>query len=123
MTTEEFNFYTRHPGGFDRQFFVTNLAQNHATFLAVQNLTAQQVRVKVTFETGEEVDVISARPALTWVAFDTDDHETRLVPMAAVRQVRILRRPGEPAAVGFTVEPVEEEGADAAQALEEAPRG
>jgi hypothetical protein len=80
MTTEEFNFYTRHPGGFDRQFFVTNLPQNHASFLAVHNLTAQQVRVKVTFETGEEVDVISARPALTWVALDTEDHETRLVP-------------------------------------------
>ncbi|HEY8726913.1 MAG TPA: hypothetical protein VIL91_09465 [Gaiellaceae bacterium] len=119
MSAEEFEFFTRHAGGFDRQFFATNMPANHAAFLNAHGLTAQQVQVKVVLETGEELDVILARPALTWVVFDTEDREMHLVPMTAVRQVKFRCRPGAPAAVGFTVRPVEEEEAEAAQALEE----
>jgi len=111
MNEGEFGFFTRHPGGFDRQFFMQHLLINVTAFADAHSVPLQEVEVLVTLENGEELSVLRSSPALTWTGFYTEDNEVRLVPMTAVRQVKISLRRGEPAAVGFTVRPAEEEEA------------
>jgi hypothetical protein len=82
-------------------------------------LTAGQIQIIVMLQSGEELHTLAARPALTWVAFDTEDDETRIVPMAAVQQIRVRRRPGAPATVGFSV-PAASEPANGEQTVQPA---
>jgi hypothetical protein len=75
-------------------------------YLEEHKLELEQVQVLVTLETGVGLSTNAARPALTWVAFDTVEGETHIVPMTAVRRVYFRRR--DDRAVGFTVTPVEQ---------------
>jgi hypothetical protein len=76
MTAEEFDFFARHRGGFDRQFFSQHLAALLAGYCLRDGIQPTEVEV--------------------------------LVRLGAVREVRFRRRPGPPAAVGFSAAIVEE---------------
>ena len=111
-TAEEFDFFTRHPGGFDRQFFNEHLVPLLMAFMQANGIDdASDVEIVVRLENDDELVVLHAFPALTWVAFKTSD-ELRAVPMTAVHEVRARRRaPDEttPRQVGFAaVEPVDQ---------------
>jgi hypothetical protein len=104
MTADDFDFVSRHPGGFDREFFSSNLIGLLTTYLEAHGLQLEQTQVIVQLDSGFELKTIGAVPALTWVSFQTEDDETWIVPMSAVRRVSFKRRRGEPFRVGFTVQ-------------------
>jgi hypothetical protein len=103
VTPGEYGFFTTHPGGFDRQFFMQNLIEVWARYLNENALRPEDTQLVIVLENGDEIGTLNARPALTWVELTTDEGDCRIVPMAAVRQVKIRPRPGPPAAVGFSV--------------------
>lgn len=103
MSAAEFDFVSRHPGGFDREFFISSIVLHLAAYLEEQSLRIEEAQVTVQLESGIELSTIGAVAALTWVTFQTEDDETWIVPMSAVRRVSFKRRPGPPFRVGFTV--------------------
>lgn len=105
MTGPEFTFFTTHPGGLDRPFFMHNLVDVWIRYLLERNLRPEDTQLVVVLETGEEIGTLNARPALTWVELTTDEGECRVVPMGAIRQVKIRERAGPAAPVGFSVTP------------------
>jgi hypothetical protein len=110
MSAEEFDFFARHRGGFDRQFFSDHLPALLAGYCLRDGIQPTEVEVLVRVESGEGFAIRHADAALTWVELHTasDPSEARIVPMGAVREVRFRRRPGPPAAVGFSAAIVDE---------------
>jgi hypothetical protein len=110
MTAEEFDFFARHRGGFDRQFFSEHLVALLAGYCLRDGIQPTEVEVLVRLESGEAFAIRHADSSLTWVELHTasDPSEARIVPMGAVREVRIRRRPGPPASVGFSAAVVDE---------------
>jgi hypothetical protein len=118
MSDEELQWIKEHPG-FDREFFERWLTEITSEYAQHRGLDETTMVVNVRLHSGEEFAVTSARSALTWIVFFTEEDGMRFVPLREVVSIVVDRRPDEAPLepvreperrqIGFTVERINEE--------------
>jgi hypothetical protein len=95
VSAAEIDYLSKHPGGFDRDFFEKYMPQLVSEWIAHRDLVEGGAEVLVTLRDGHTITVTHSRVALTWVVFFTEDDEAWLVPHGEVVSVVARRRQGE----------------------------
>jgi hypothetical protein len=108
-------FLSKHPGGFDIDFFETFLPQ-HVYEYAAHRGGLDSTTMEVVFVTanGMAYPIVAARVSFTWVMIFTEDDQMVFLPHDQVIAVIVRRRqgPAPKKAIGFTVERADQ-GSDA----------